>query len=78
MVEDESPVCMPSSGLKRKIPLDVSAESRNNIRSVTLGSRKQLCIHEDLRKRSTDLDESCRQLLNGELPSCLAEESNAE
>jgi chromosome transmission fidelity protein 1 len=37
----------------------------SSIRSVALGSRKQLCIHDPLRKRSSDLDEACRQLLGG-------------
>lgn len=37
----------------------------NVIRSVALGSRKQLCIHDELRQRATDLDEACRQMLNG-------------
>ncbi|RDB17932.1 ATP-dependent DNA helicase CHL1 [Hypsizygus marmoreus] len=32
-------------------------------RTVSLGSRKQLCINENLRARSRDLDESCRELL---------------
>ncbi|KAI0937761.1 hypothetical protein AcW1_003835 [Taiwanofungus camphoratus] len=32
-------------------------------RAVSLGSRKQLCINEDLRKHAGDLDEACRQML---------------
>jgi chromosome transmission fidelity protein 1 len=34
-------------------------------RSVSLGSRKQLCINDELRAKSRDLDESCRELLGG-------------
>ncbi|KAH9833515.1 DNA repair helicase [Rhodofomes roseus] len=33
-------------------------------RTVSLASRKQLCINEDLRRRHGDIDEACRQLLN--------------
>ncbi|KII90522.1 hypothetical protein PLICRDRAFT_697066 [Plicaturopsis crispa FD-325 SS-3] len=36
---------------------------RGFTRTVTLGSRKQLCINEDLKKRGRDLDEGCRELL---------------
>ncbi|KAI0764365.1 DNA repair helicase [Trametes elegans] len=32
-------------------------------RTVSLGSRKQLCIHEWLREKAGDLDEACRQML---------------
>ncbi|RDX47561.1 DNA repair helicase [Lentinus brumalis] len=32
-------------------------------RAVSLGSRKQLCIHERLREKVGDLDEACRQML---------------
>ncbi|KAI1785288.1 DNA repair helicase [Ganoderma leucocontextum] len=32
-------------------------------RAVSLGSRKQLCINEQLRGRAGDLDEACRQML---------------
>ena len=35
-------------------------------RTVSLGSRKQLCINDELRVKSRDLDESCRELLGGE------------
>lgn len=34
-------------------------------RAVSLGSRKQLCIHERLREKASDLDEACRQMLGG-------------
>ncbi|KAF8650145.1 hypothetical protein AX16_005380 [Volvariella volvacea WC 439] len=32
-------------------------------RTVALGSRKQLCVNDQLRARSRDLDEACRELL---------------
>ncbi|EAU85951.2 CHL1 helicase [Coprinopsis cinerea okayama7 len=35
------------------------------IRIVALGSRKQLCINDELREKSSDLDEACRELLGG-------------
>lgn len=34
-------------------------------RTVSLGSRKQLCINDELRAKSKDLDEGCRELLGG-------------
>lgn len=34
--------------------------------AVALGSRKQLCIHEELRRNRWDLDDKCRDLLDGE------------
>jgi chromosome transmission fidelity protein 1 len=40
-----------------------------DVRVVSLGSRKQLCINEKLRSKAGDLDEACRQLLSGELSS---------
>jgi chromosome transmission fidelity protein 1 len=36
-------------------------------RTVSLGSRKQLCINDELRARTRDLDEGCRELLAGML-----------
>ena len=35
-------------------------------RTVSLGSRKQLCINDELRQKTGDLDEACRELLGGE------------
>ena len=37
-------------------------------RTVSLGSRKQLCINDELRQKTRDLDEACRELLGGERP----------
>ncbi len=34
-------------------------------RTVSLGSRKQLCINDKLRSKARDLDEACRELLGG-------------
>ncbi|CAA7261430.1 unnamed protein product [Cyclocybe aegerita] len=39
------------------------SSSRSRIRTVALGSRKQLCINDHLRSRARDLDEACRELL---------------
>ncbi|KAF8918871.1 helicase C-terminal domain-containing protein [Mucidula mucida] len=33
-------------------------------RTVSLGSRRQLCVNEDLRRKKKDLDEACRELLD--------------
>lgn len=56
---------------KRRLPEvenddDVSLGEDSNARTVSLGSRKQLCINDELRKHSGDLDEACRQMLSGE------------
>ncbi|KAF9257517.1 DNA repair helicase [Marasmius fiardii PR-910] len=47
---------------KRKLHED-SDEDEPRVRTVALGSRKHLCINDDLRSRVTDLDEACRELL---------------
>ena len=44
----------------------VTEEGSGSARTVSLASRKQLCINEDLRRRTNDIDEACRQLLGGE------------
>jgi chromosome transmission fidelity protein 1 len=46
-------------------PIAEDATQRRMARVVPLGSRKNLCINEDLRARGGDLDEGCRELLNG-------------
>lgn len=50
---------------KRERDDEESDTIRGFTRTVTLGSRKQLCINEDLKKRGRDLDEGCRELLGG-------------
>ncbi|KAF5382526.1 hypothetical protein D9615_002808 [Tricholomella constricta] len=51
-------------GKKRPIEdLDTGAEITPCTRTVALGSRKQLCINDELRAKSRDLDEGCRELL---------------
>lgn len=40
--------------------------SHKATRAVSLGSRKQLCINDQLRGKARDLDEACRELLGGE------------
>jgi chromosome transmission fidelity protein 1 len=52
----------------RKRPLERGDENELEApcsRTVSLGSRKQLCINDELRAVSRDLDESCREMLNG-------------
>lgn len=39
-----------------------------DVRTVSLGSRKQLCINEKLKSKVSDLDEACRTLLSGRHP----------
>ena len=38
---------------------------RPETRFVSLGSRKQLCLNEKLKAKGGDLDERCRELLQG-------------
>ena len=55
--------------LGQKRPLDEysssNVENGPSTRAVSLGSRKQLCINDELRHRALDLDEACRELLGG-------------
>ncbi|KAH8825111.1 helicase C-terminal domain-containing protein [Flagelloscypha sp. PMI_526] len=60
-LHNDSSAC--SQGKKRPAPDDASGTCKNSTRTVSLGSRKQLCINDELRKRSKDIDESCRELL---------------
>lgn len=61
---------VPTATGKRK------AEDNNNdeqfeyyqSRALTLGSRKHLCINDEMRARVRDIDEGCRELLAGEEP----------
>lgn len=55
----------PSSGNKRTLETMNDESVVCYTRAVSLGSRKQLCINEDLRARKKDLDEGCRELLDG-------------
>jgi chromosome transmission fidelity protein 1 len=48
---------------------DDSATPVRVTRAVSLGSRKQLCINDELRQKTRDLDEACRELLGGERDS---------
>ncbi|KIM88996.1 hypothetical protein PILCRDRAFT_812883 [Piloderma croceum F 1598] len=54
----------PSLGRKRPDgEISTDDELRPQWRAVSLGSRKQLCINDELRARVGDLDEKCRELL---------------
>ena len=57
------------NGEKRSLSEDELDEEDGqvDIRTVSLGSRKQLCVYEELKAKVTDLDEACRQLLGGKL-----------
>ncbi|KAK1225406.1 ATP-dependent DNA helicase chl1 [Marasmius sp. AFHP31] len=48
---------------KRKVEDEHNNEEEICSRTVALGSRKHLCINDDLRSRVTDIDEACRELL---------------
>jgi hypothetical protein len=56
-------------GGKRKYePMGSHADTHNEspeTRFVGLGSRKQLCLNEKLKAKGGDLDERCRDLLQG-------------
>ncbi|KIJ17943.1 hypothetical protein PAXINDRAFT_98114, partial [Paxillus involutus ATCC 200175] len=53
---------------KRSVEADDTEQNsdtgRRQWRTVALGSRKQLCINDDIRSKSGDLDEMCRGLLD--------------
>lgn len=59
----------PLSSKKRSNDdVDIPSEDgvgRPQWRTVSLGSRKQLCINDELRAKRGDLDEKCRELLGG-------------
>ncbi|KAF8073637.1 helicase C-terminal domain-containing protein [Lyophyllum atratum] len=60
------PSAKESTPPTRKRPvhdLDNDEAPASYTRTVTLGSRKQLCINDELRAKSCDLDEGCRELL---------------
>ncbi|THV04455.1 DNA repair helicase [Dendrothele bispora CBS 962.96] len=52
-----------SNGMKRKVKEEEEEENACHTNAVALGSRKHLCINDDLRSKSMDLDEACRELL---------------
>ncbi|KAJ6620765.1 helicase C-terminal domain-containing protein [Mycena sp. CBHHK59/15] len=65
-----SPSCHSSSasGIPKKRASPDDSEEGDGMpivysRTVSLGSRKQLCINDELRTKSRDLDEGCRELL---------------
>ncbi|KAI5995214.1 DNA repair helicase [Pisolithus albus] len=61
-----------SETLRRKRELDQvevgegDGTGQRQWRTVSLGSRKQLCINEDVRSKIGDLDERCRELQQGQ------------
>ncbi|KAG8214759.1 ATP-dependent DNA helicase [Butyriboletus roseoflavus] len=60
----------PSSDQRKKRSVEVDEDeftgtNRRQWRTVPLGSRKQLCINEDVKSRPGDLDEKCRELQDG-------------
>lgn len=58
--------------------LDRSDDLRAYTRTVSLGSRKQLCINHDLRSRKRDLDEGCREMLDGAMNLSVAAQALTE
>lgn len=71
IVENQAPPSTGASiGAKRPIEVEVEGEDdddeshyRKQFRTVSLGSRKQLCINDDLKAKTRDIDEACRELL---------------
>ncbi|KAF5362893.1 hypothetical protein D9758_007152 [Tetrapyrgos nigripes] len=64
--EEENCHSNGSKSSKRKAPDEEKDEQGNqecHTNTVALGSRKHLCINDDLRSASKDLDEACRELL---------------
>ena len=61
----------PLSAERKKRNVEVDEESyletdRRLWRTVSLGSRKQLCINDDIISKPGDLDEKCRELQDGQ------------
>jgi chromosome transmission fidelity protein 1 len=60
---------MKDEARKRKYePAESEADSFNRhpeTRFVSLASRRQLCLNEELKAKGGDLDERCRELLQG-------------
>ncbi|KAH7918788.1 DNA repair helicase [Leucogyrophana mollusca] len=54
----------PVDGTKDEDAEDCSVDHRG-WRTVSLGSRKQLCINDEVKCRPGDLDEKCRELMEG-------------
>lgn len=71
VVEDQntSQLARDASCQKKRVVEDVDDDQcepdQRQWRTVSLGSRKQLCINEDARSSKGDLDEKCRELLEG-------------
>ena len=55
----------PISVLDDDEDMSPSGDTVMDVRVVSLGSRKQLCINDKLKSKAGDLDEACRQLLSG-------------
>ncbi|KIY70584.1 DNA repair helicase [Cylindrobasidium torrendii FP15055 ss-10] len=62
-VTDFEPSPPHKLGKRPALALEADSTPPQFTRTVALGSRKQLCINDSLRARSTDLDEACRTLL---------------
>jgi chromosome transmission fidelity protein 1 len=50
------------------VDVDKREADQRQWRAVSLGSRRQLCINEDARSTLGDIDEKCRELLEGSIP----------
>lgn len=66
VVKDPAPVRSGDEhSTKRGRALYEEEDEHIDVRAVSLGSRKQLCVYEELKLKVSDLDEACRQLLGG-------------
>lgn len=64
-------IALPQDQLPRKRSLSPAEDDEADgatidVRTVSLASRKQLCVNEKLKSKTVDLDEACRQRLGGE------------
>ena len=60
-----TPSSPPSLGKRGVAALEEDEGPISYTRTVSLGSRKQLCINDRLRKKTKDIDEACREILDG-------------
>ncbi|ESK95799.1 chl1 helicase [Moniliophthora roreri MCA 2997] len=61
---DELPSSERPSNKRKRYESEENAEPSVSSRTVSLGSRKHLCINDDLRTKASDIDEACRELLS--------------
>ncbi|KAE9405765.1 DNA repair helicase, partial [Gymnopus androsaceus JB14] len=63
-VDSSASVPAASIGKRKAEDNEDEAETYHKSRALSLGSRKHLCINDELRARVRDIDEGCRELLS--------------